>query len=129
MTTEASAVSLEAKSPYELRVHLGDGLPEQTVREALASGDMRDYPQMARIEAAITDRGIAVGADGMTSLDIDRPVFSDASLAHIAHVRLWRRSAPVTPVGAEPDAWFTRALGVRCRLMPRRRTATSIDSW
>jgi len=40
MTTEASAVSLEAKSPYELRVHLGDGLPEQTVREALASGDM-----------------------------------------------------------------------------------------
>src|SRR4029079_1702631 len=40
MTTEASTVSLEAKSPYELRVHLGDGLPEQTVREALASGDM-----------------------------------------------------------------------------------------
>jgi len=40
MTTEASAVSLEAKSPYELRVHLGDGVPEQTVREALASGDM-----------------------------------------------------------------------------------------
>ena len=40
MTTEASAVSLEAKSPYELRVHLGDGIPEQTVREALASGDL-----------------------------------------------------------------------------------------
>lgn len=40
MTTEASAVSLEAKSPYELRVHLGDGVPEQTVREALASGDL-----------------------------------------------------------------------------------------
>jgi pyruvate formate lyase activating enzyme len=40
MTTETSAVSLEAKSPYELRVHLGDGVPEQTVREALASGDM-----------------------------------------------------------------------------------------
>jgi len=40
MTTEASAVSLEAKSPYELRVSLGDGIPEQTVREALASGDM-----------------------------------------------------------------------------------------
>jgi pyruvate formate lyase activating enzyme len=33
-------VPLEAKSPFELRVHLGDAVPEQTVREALASGDM-----------------------------------------------------------------------------------------
>jgi pyruvate formate lyase activating enzyme len=31
---------LEAKSPYDLRVDLGKGIPEQTVREALASGDM-----------------------------------------------------------------------------------------
>ena len=38
--TEATSVSLEAKSPYELRVHLGDGVPEQSVRDALASGDM-----------------------------------------------------------------------------------------
>ena len=38
--TEAISVSLEAKSPYELRVHLGDGVPEQSVRDALASGDM-----------------------------------------------------------------------------------------
>ena len=37
---ERSAVALEAKSPFELRVHLGDDVPEQTVREALASGDM-----------------------------------------------------------------------------------------
>ncbi len=37
---EKAAVSLEAKSPFELRVHLGDDVPEQTVREALASGDM-----------------------------------------------------------------------------------------
>ena len=37
---EQPAVPLEAKSPYELRVHLGDGVPEQTVREALATGDM-----------------------------------------------------------------------------------------
>jgi pyruvate formate lyase activating enzyme len=38
--SEESAVSLEAASPFELRVHLGDAVPEQTVREALASGDM-----------------------------------------------------------------------------------------
>jgi len=37
---DTGPVPLEAKSPFELRVHLGDGVPEQTVREALASGDM-----------------------------------------------------------------------------------------
>ena len=35
--SETAAVPLEAKSPFELRVHLGDDVPEQTVREALAS--------------------------------------------------------------------------------------------
>ena len=33
-------VTLAAKSPYELRVHLGEHVGEQTVREALATGDM-----------------------------------------------------------------------------------------
>jgi pyruvate formate lyase activating enzyme len=37
---EPKETSLEAKSPYEMRVHLADDLPEQTVREALSSGDM-----------------------------------------------------------------------------------------
>ena len=36
----AATTPLAAKSPYELRVNLGHGVPEQTVREALASGDM-----------------------------------------------------------------------------------------
>ena len=38
--SEAPAVPLVASSPFELRVHLGDGVQEQSVREALASGDM-----------------------------------------------------------------------------------------
>jgi len=38
--SEASRVALEARSPYELRVHLGDDVPEQSVRDALATGDM-----------------------------------------------------------------------------------------
>src|ERR1044071_6800181 len=38
--SDAPAPSLEARSPYELRVHLGDAIPEQSVREALATGDM-----------------------------------------------------------------------------------------
>lgn len=33
-------VQLEAKSPFEMRVHLGDGIPESDVRSALATGDM-----------------------------------------------------------------------------------------
>jgi len=32
--------SLEAKSPFDLRVHLGDDIPETDVRTALANGDM-----------------------------------------------------------------------------------------
>src|SRR6185369_3057423 len=32
--------SLEAKSPFELRVDLGKNVPESDVRSALASGDM-----------------------------------------------------------------------------------------
>jgi pyruvate formate lyase activating enzyme len=32
--------TLEAKSPFELRVGLGKGVPDTTVREALATGDM-----------------------------------------------------------------------------------------
>jgi pyruvate formate lyase activating enzyme len=41
MSTEApTRTSIEAASPFELRVDLGEGVPEQTVNEALASGDM-----------------------------------------------------------------------------------------
>jgi pyruvate formate lyase activating enzyme len=38
--SDAPAPALAAKSPFELRVHLGDGVNDQTVRDALASGDM-----------------------------------------------------------------------------------------
>ena len=33
-------VNLEAKSPYEMRVHLGEDVPEMDVRSALKTGDM-----------------------------------------------------------------------------------------
>jgi pyruvate formate lyase activating enzyme len=38
--TASSPPPLEAKSPFELRVNLGKGVPETDVRTALASGDM-----------------------------------------------------------------------------------------
>jgi pyruvate formate lyase activating enzyme len=37
---DSPPAALEAKSPYELRVDLGKGVPETDVRSALASGDM-----------------------------------------------------------------------------------------
>lgn len=36
----AETVPLEAKSPFEMRVHLGEGVPETDVRSALKTGDM-----------------------------------------------------------------------------------------
>jgi pyruvate formate lyase activating enzyme len=39
-TAPATQVNLEAKSPYEMRVHLGDDVPETDVRSALRTGDM-----------------------------------------------------------------------------------------
>ncbi|MFL6735382.1 MAG: pyruvate formate-lyase-activating protein [Sphingomicrobium sp.] len=40
MVTEAKLVSLEASSPFEMRVHLGEDQPESDVRSALKTGDM-----------------------------------------------------------------------------------------
>ena len=78
---------------------------------------MRDYPQMARVEATITESGLTVRTDAMPGLEIELPHYSPGDSSDVTHVRLWRRSAPVVPVGAHADEWFTRALGVVCRLM------------
>ena len=40
MNQTYQALSLEAKSPFDLRVNLGAGMPEADVRSALATGDM-----------------------------------------------------------------------------------------
>lgn len=39
-TATTEQVNLEAKSPYEMRVHLGEDVPETDVRTALKTGDM-----------------------------------------------------------------------------------------
>ena len=39
-TATAEQVNLEAKSPYEMRVHLGENVPETDVRTALKTGDL-----------------------------------------------------------------------------------------
>jgi uncharacterized protein YcbX len=78
---------------------------------------MRDYRQMARVEAVITARGIALRAAGLAELEVPSPDFVTLSPDDITHVQLWRRSAPVTHGSREADAWLTAALGVPCQLM------------
>jgi len=78
---------------------------------------MRDYPQMARVEATIVGRGLSVRTDTMPGLEIEPPRSSAGDSSGVTYVPLWRRSVPVIAVGAHADAWFTRALGVSCRLM------------
>ena len=77
----------------------------------------RDYPQMTRVDARPTPRGIVLRAVGLPPLEIQRPARFTSRDAPVVHVRLWRRSAPVTPVSDEANAWLSRALGVPCRLM------------
>ena len=88
---------------------------------------MRDYPQMARIAIELTARGIRVSAAQAGELDIERADRSHAPPQSVAHVRLWRRRAPVVPVGPEADAWFSAALGVPCRLMAFVPNAPALD--
>ena len=78
---------------------------------------MRDYPQMTRVAATVTERGLTVRTDTMPDFEIESPPGSPTDLAGVTHLRLWRRSAPVVPVGAFADEWFSSALGVACRLM------------
>ena len=77
----------------------------------------RDYPQMTRVGTAVTADGISVSMDGLPPLDVRRRASSSIDTASVVHVRLWRRRAAVVAVGEDADAWFTRALGVPCRLM------------
>ena len=39
-TSAPKAVALEAKSPFEMRVHLGEGVPDTDVKSALKTGDL-----------------------------------------------------------------------------------------
>ena len=110
--------SLRGVSVSEAKLEHGRVVGDRDWLLVDARGDfmhMRDYPQMARISAAITAAGIEVQMDGMPRLDIRRPTFDAGT--RVEHVPLWRRSAAVTRVARDADDWFSRALGVECRLM------------
>src|SRR5688572_12647042 len=127
----ALAIELSGIFIYPVKSLRGVSLTEATIASGRLVGDrewllvdragrfmhMRDYPQMTRVEVTVTARGINVRANGLPPLEIERADRRNVTSANVAHVRLWRRSAPVAAVDTQADDWFTRALGVPCRLM------------
>jgi uncharacterized protein YcbX len=128
---QSSGVQLTGIYIYPVKSLRGIGLEHVTLENGRLPGDrlwilvdanghfmhQRDFPQMARIAAAITPLGISVSTDGLTDLPVNHPDLARTSESRLSHVRLWRRSAPVMHVSREADEWFTEALGVQCQLM------------
>lgn len=130
--TTAPTLELTGIFIYPVKSLRGVRLDEVAIENGRLAGDrtwllvdsagefmhQRDWPQMTRVRAVPSARGIVVGTAGMPDLEVERPPGVDAGTrGPVTHVRLWRRSAPVTHVSHEADAWFTRALGVACQLM------------
>ena len=126
-----STIELTGIYIYPVKSLRGVRLDEVTLENGRLPGDrlwilvdddgrfmhQRDYPQMARVSAAVTPLGISVSTEGMPDLAIARPEPASARGNGLAHVRLWRRSAPVIHVSREADDWFTEALGLPCHLL------------
>jgi uncharacterized protein YcbX len=74
----------------------------------------RNYPQMTRVDAAVTADGLRLASDGFRDLFVRSPLGPNAS---VVHIQLWRRSAPVTATSVEADRWLSDVLAVPCRLM------------
>jgi len=127
----SSGIELAGIYIYPVKSLRGVRLAEVTLENGSLPGDrlwilvdgdgrfmhQRDYPQMARVSAAITPTGIAVSTASLPELEIARPDSARGLGDDLAHVRLWRRSAPVVHVSREADAWFTSALELPCYLL------------
>jgi len=137
----APAIELSGIYIYPVKSLRGVSLDEGALKDGRLVGDrdwllvnrvgqfmhQRDYPQMTRVEAALTARGIRVSTGGLDPLEIQRPTAPAPTDQAVTHVRIWRRRAPVVAVSPEADDWFTRALGVSCRLMAFVPGADALD--
>lgn len=107
---------------------LDRGRPRGDREYVLVDGDyrfmhQRDYPAMARISLETVNGGVVCGRDGQPPLRLEP---GDVA-GPIIYVRLWRRAVPTLPVSPEADRWFTRALGVPCRLLRFNASAPAMD--
>lgn len=116
---------LSAIHIYPIKSLRGIALDSATITAGRLNGDrewllvdgrgrfmhQRDYPQMARLDVSRTSFGIFVESESAGLLSLPTGL-APREPQKVEYVRLWRRSAPVTHVSDEADAWFSAALAV-----------------
>lgn len=83
----------------------------------------RELPKMALIETRMTGESLRVKAPGMLQLDV--PL---ASEGEVLTVKVWNDEVAAVTQGEIADAWLTRFLGLRCRLMRFDPQATRLSN-
>ncbi len=72
----------------------------------------RTIPAMALIEPTLSEHGLRLQAPRMESLEIPK----DQQNGKTVHVRIWDDTCSAVDCGDDAAAWFSEALGIRCRL-------------
>ena len=72
----------------------------------------RELPKMALIETRLTSTALRLKAPGMLQLEVPF-----ASEGDVVEVKVWNDQVPAVTQGDVADAWFSRYLGMPCRLM------------
>ena len=73
----------------------------------------REHPRMALIVPSLNGRALEVRAPAMQPLAIERSHLGGATVT----VQIWGEHVNACDGGAIPAAWFSKALGVACRLV------------
>jgi uncharacterized protein YcbX len=72
----------------------------------------RELPKMALVETRLTSTALRLKAPGMLQLEVPF-----ASEGDVVEVKVWNDQIPAVTQGDVADAWFSRYLGLPCRLM------------
>ena len=83
----------------------------------------RELPKMALIETRLTGESLRVRAPDMLQLDVPF-----ASEGEVLTVKVWNDEVAAVTQGEIADAWLTRFLGLRCRLMRFDPQATRVSN-
>lgn len=71
----------------------------------------REHPKLARLDAAVTDKGLRISGDGK-SIDIAAP-----EGGALLPVKLWKQDIEGHAASPDADRWFGDYLGIPCRLV------------
>ena len=73
----------------------------------------REFPALARVDAAAEGGALRIAAEGQGALELRVPDETVPS----EPVTVWRSTVAARPAGDAAAAWFSRLLGVACRLV------------